>query len=155
MAEGTAGKRVRLPEGAFSIIPRYRVDRDGRVNVVDVCDTLASLATLLGLTLNHVGEDVTLSENERDGLVLLARFLETSFSDLGEMFDRRERDLAIEAACLEEVFRRREGELAAREAATAEPHGEGDEASITPRRRSEAPAPDLTEPADPPRAANG
>jgi hypothetical protein len=153
-------RRARLPAGAFSVIPRYLVDNAGRANIGDVLDSLASIATVLRLAFDHAGEEATLSGDERDGLSFFTTLLRTSFYDLDTMFEQYEEDRGKSVECLEQHCGELERRIKSKDALIATLRTELGEADHAPRRRSDAPAasapaPDLTEPADPPRAANG
>lgn len=160
--EAAGARRARLPEGAFSIIPTALVDRDGRADIGDVCDTLALVASVLAGNLERCSVDDAIDGDEREGLVLLARFVHASYADLDALFAGHMADLADEVARGRDDVHKLERRMAIKDMKIAELEGlvalSGRAAAGAPAL-SPAPAvpagptaPDLTEPT-PARAA--
>ena len=153
-------RRARVPSGAFSVISRHLFDDAGRVNISDVLETYGSMAIVLRLALEHIGKESSLCDEERSGLYCMTYLLHASFSDLDTMLEQYEEDRAESAARLQQHCDALEKKMLRKELLIAALRKELGETDPVPRRRSDAPAsaapaPDLTEPAEPPRAANG
>lgn len=91
---GALRRCAHIPAGSFSVIPRYLLDNGGRVNIGDVLDTCGSMATVLRLALDHIGEDGSLSDEERSGLNCMTNLLRSSFYDIDTMLEQYEKDHA-------------------------------------------------------------
>lgn len=126
------GSLHKLPVGQapFRLFPAHQVDADGAIGLGDLFDALASVSGLVARVVQSDELD-TFTETERNGLALMANAMSEAFERLGEM---------VPAAIDRAVDR------------AVEPVAES--GAQRGRRHVPDPAgvPDLTEPADPPRA---
>ncbi len=122
--------RLSVGRAPFRLFPAYLLDDDGTVHVSDLCHYLQEASIVVTLALNGDGE-LVLSETERSALASMTRCISDAFESLADLFiDAAERPVVIEPA-----------EPATQRGRRSTPNSVG--------------VPDLTVPADPPRAAHG
>lgn len=144
----------------FRLFPARQVDAAGEIDFGNLFDALASIS---GLVARVVGSDEldSFTGTERNGLGLLALSVSEAFESLGDLtseaIDRAVAGSAEAVERLEQQCAEMEKRIKSKDALIAALRQELAEDDLVPRRRGDAPAPapDLTEPADPPRAAVG
>ncbi len=158
---GTA-PRYRLPVGRapFRLFPADLLDAEGTVCVSDLCEHLKDVSIVVGLALQ--GDDaLSLSTIDRAALASVTRCISDAFESLADLTDEAEAEDPRVIEHLEQRCRQLEDKLEGRDRLIEVMKEELGAGFAAPRRcidRTElpiAPAPDLTEPADPPLEARG